>query len=218
MNDDVRRVIYGTVVAFLLVVLSWLGFIYISSCGFTLTCYQASPLVIRTPIPTLIPVSHPEIEPEAEDMAEADRCRVAASGLIGDWVTAGYPETDPFPFTDLDGNPCEGTFADDIQHLFMDNSAWYPGALGCTSCHNAELTERSGGLDLSSYSGILAGANGADILGDGDWESSTLHDILLVHGFVPAGHTPDVDPMGPVILYAGQRAAADPEATPTATP
>jgi hypothetical protein len=218
MDDDVRRVIYGTVVAFLLVVLSWLGFIYISACGFTLTCYQASPLVIRTPIPTLIPVSHPEIEPGAETMAASDQCRVVATELIGAWVTAGYPEADPFPFTDLDGNPCEGTFEDDIQHLFVDNSVWYPGALGCTSCHNAELTERSGGLDLASHAGILAGVNGTDILGDGDWEASTLHDVLLVHGFIPAGHTPDVDPMRPVILYAGQRAADDAEATPTATP
>lgn len=218
MNDDVRRVIYGTVIAFLLVVVSWLGIIYISACGFTLTCYQAAPLVIRTPIPTLIPVSNPEIEPGEEAMAGADGCRVIATEMIGEWVTAGYPETDPFPFTDMDGNPCEGTIAEDIQPFFMQNSALYPGSLGCTSCHNAELTERSGGLDLSSYAGILAGAEGADILGDGDWESSALHDVLVVHGFVPEGHSPEVDPVGPVILYAGQRAADDPDATPTATP
>lgn len=218
MDDDVRRVIYGTVLAFLAVVLSWLGFIYISACGFTLTCYQGEPLVIRTPIPTLIPVVHPEIEPGSEELGEPDRCRVIATELIGDWVTAGYPETDPFPFTDLDGNPCEGRYADDIQRLFMENSIWFPGAPGCTSCHNAELTERSGGLDLSTYAGILGGANGADIMGEGDWEGSALHDVLVVHGFVPEGHTPEVDPMGPVIIYAGQLAAEDGEATPTATP
>ncbi len=59
MSDDVRKVIYGTIIGFFLVVLSWLGIVYISACGFTLTCVQASPLVIRTPIPTLIPVKLP---------------------------------------------------------------------------------------------------------------------------------------------------------------
>jgi hypothetical protein len=198
-------------------VVSWLGFIYISACGFTLTCYQGEPLVIRTPIPTLIPVVHPEIEPGAENGTGAgpDHCQVVATELIGAWVTSGYPETDPFPFTDQDGNPCEGRFADDIQPFFMENSLLYPGSMGCTSCHNSDLTERSGGLDLSSYSGILAGA---DVLGEGDWEASALHDVLVVHGFVPEGHSPEVDPVGPVILYAGQFAAEDGEATPTATP
>ena len=52
MNDDVRKVIYGTIIGFLLVVLSWLGLIYISACGFTFSCYRATPLVVRTPIPT----------------------------------------------------------------------------------------------------------------------------------------------------------------------
>src|SRR5436190_12844046 len=56
MNDDTRRLIYGTIVAFLLFILSWLGFVYISACSFTLTCIQANPLIERTPVPTLIPV------------------------------------------------------------------------------------------------------------------------------------------------------------------
>lgn len=217
MDDDVRRLIYGTVLAFLAVVVSWLGFIYISACGFTLTCYQGAPLVIRTPIPTLIPVVHPEIEPGVEDGAGAgpNRCRVVATELLGAWVTSGYPEADPFPFTDMDGNPCEGTFAEDLQPFFRENSVLYPGSIGCTSCHNSDLTERSGGLDLSSYAGILAGAEGADILGDGNWEESALHEVLVVHGFVLEGHTPEVDPVGPVILYAGQFAAEEPEATAT---
>src|ERR1043165_5835835 len=56
MNDDARRVIYGTIVAFLVFILAWLGFVYISACSFTLTCIQANQLIERTPMPTLIPV------------------------------------------------------------------------------------------------------------------------------------------------------------------
>lgn len=224
MNDDVRRLIYGTVIGFLGVVVAWLVFIYVSACGFTLNCYQAAPLVVRTPIPTLIPAAHAGGENGGE-LAELRECRVSATDLIGAWVAAGHPEGESFPFMDVHGNPCQGTFAEDIQHLFMTNSLWYPGSLGCISCHNAQLTERSGGLDLSSYAGVTAGTNrsyegasGTDILGGGDWEASLLHTVLLEQGLVPAGHSPDVEPVGPVFVYAGQRTDTDAEAAPTPTP
>lgn len=222
--NDVQKVIYGTIIGFLLVVLSWLGLIYISSCGFTLSCNRAQPLVIRTPMPTLIPVSQKELQATQPAAAEFNACYVSATDLIGAWVTAKSPEKDPFPFTDVNGNPCQGTFDKDIQHLFVENSFWYQGSIGCVSCHNAQLTEESGGLDLSSYQGIMAGskrsyegAKGTDILGGGNWESSKLHDVLVVQGLVTSGHSADVDPVKPVLMYAGQRAQETAGATPTAT-
>jgi hypothetical protein len=224
MGDDVKKVIYGTIIGFLVVVLSWLGLIYVSSCGFTLSCNRAAPYVIRTPVPTLIPVSMKESQATQAAPSEFAACYASATDLIGAWVTAGSPETEPFPFTDASGTPCQGTFADDIQHLFVENNLWYTGSLGCSSCHNAELTDRSAGLDMSSYQGIMAGSNrsyegakGTDILGGGNWESSKLHDVLLVQGLVPAGHSPDVDPVAPVFLYTGQKAEETSTATPTAT-
>ena len=222
--NDVQKVIYGTIIGFLVVVLSWLGLIYISSCGFTLNCNRADPLVVRTPVPTLIPISHQENQGGEMEPAEFNACFTSATDLIGAWVDAGSSDTEAFPFTDANGVPCEGTFADDVQHLFIENSLWYPGALGCTSCHNAELTEESGGLDLSSYQGIMAGSNrsyegstGTDILGEGTWQASILHDVLLEQGLTTAGHPPDVDPVPPVLLYAGQRVQETAEGTPTAT-
>ena len=217
MDDDVKRVIYGTIIGFLVVVLTWLGLIYVSSCGFTLSCNRALPLVVRTPVPTLIPVSMKEMAPTKAAPADFTACYVSAADLMGAWVNAGSPEAEAFPFTDLNGMPCEGTYDSDIQHLFVDNSIWYQGSLGCTSCHNAELTDRSGGLDLSSYQGIIAGASGKDILGGGNWESSSLHAVLVVQGLVPAGHSPDVDPVAPVFLYAGQTSEETTTGTPTAT-
>jgi hypothetical protein len=224
MDDDVKRVIYLTIIGFLVVVLSWLTLIYVSSCGFTLSCNRAAPYVIRTPVPTLIPVSMKEIQATPGASSEFAACYASATDLIGAWVTAGSPETEPFPFTDVNGVNCQGTFAGDVQHLFVENQIWYTGSLGCTSCHNADLTDRSGGLDLSSYQGIMSGSNrsyagakGTDILGGGNWESSKLHDVLLVQGLVPAGHSPDVPPVAPVFLYAGQKAPEASTATPTAT-
>jgi mono/diheme cytochrome c family protein len=53
MRDDVRPVIYGTIVLFLLVVLVWIGTLFVFSCGLNFACGQAAPKVDRTSIPTL---------------------------------------------------------------------------------------------------------------------------------------------------------------------
>ena len=90
---------------------------------------------------------------------------------------------------------------------------------------HAELTERSGGLDFSSYEAISLGTRrvagstspGTDVFGRGEWENSLLYEFLVNHGFVPQGHSPDVEPSNP-ILYVGQQIDVDTEADVTATP
>ena len=222
MNDDTRRLIYGTIIAFLAFIAFWLGIVYISACGFTLSCIQGAPLVVRTPVPTLIP--HGEVQQSGITEVEFNQCQIGATDLIGAWVAAGHTETEPFPFTDLDGQNCEATFAD-IQPVLMDNSVWFPGSLGCTSCHNADLTDRSAGLDLSSYEAISLGSRrvagstspGTDIFGGGEWENSLLHEYLVNYGLTTQGHSPDVEPRNP-ILYLGQAVAeAEATVTPAAT-
>ena len=221
MNDDVRKMIYGTIALFLLVVTIWIGSLFVFSCGLSLSCGQAAPRVDRTPIPTLIPAKHSEPQAGPVAMAEFNKCQVSAADLIGAWVSAGSPETEAFAFSDVNGNPCEGTFSADIQPLFVENSLWYKGAIGCVSCHNAELTERSAGLDLTTYDAILLGsrrvagasAAGTDILGGGDWESSLLHKVLVDQGFAPEGHSAENPPVQ-LIIYAGQ-ATTETTATPT---
>lgn len=213
MTDDVRRVIYGTLVGFLAVVVGWISFIYINACGYTFTCNRADPLIVRTPIPTLIPAVQ-LAETEAMSPAEFNKCQVAATDLIAAWATAGHPEADPFPFTDLNGQNCEATF-DDIQPLFVENSLWYPNSLGCISCHNAELSDRSRGLDLSAYEAISLGTRrvqgstspGTDIFGRGEWENSLLHEVLVNQGLTPEGHSPEAPP-SQAIIYAGQKVVA----------
>lgn len=222
--NDVRQWIFGAIIGLLACIGLMLSIVYVSACGFTVTCVQASPLIIRTPVPTLIPAEHTADLGSSDNGSEFSGCLVSAQDLVGAWVAAGSPETEAFPFTDVSGDTCEGTYANDVQHLFVDNNIWYAGQLGCTSCHNAQLGERSAGLDLSSFAGITSGSNrsyegarGTDILGDGDWESSALHDIFLVHGFVPEGHSADGPPLAPVLVYAGQQ-SEELAVTPTATP
>ena len=224
MNDDTRGMIYGTLVVFLIFLVSWLGFVYLSACGFTLNCIQGAPLVVRTPVPTLIPYGDVEQQTGMSE-GEFNQCEVAATELIGAWVAAGHTESDPFPFTDVNGQDCEATFGD-VQPLFVENSIWFPGSLGCISCHNADLTDRSGGLDLTSFESISLGSRrvaestspGTDIFGNGEWESSLLHEFLVNHGLTAQGHSPDVEPPQ-TIIYAGQLVAGEGEgtATPEAT-
>jgi len=216
--NDVRKMIYGTLIGFLAVVVAWISLIYISGCGFTLTCIQAAAIVERTPIPTLIPAGHSDAQMES-GIVEFNKCEVAASDLVGAWVSAGSSESESFAFSDVNGQPCEGTFAEDIQPLFVENSLWYPGAIGCVSCHNSALTERSAGLDLTTVDAMQMGsgradanAKGSDIFGGGNWEKSALYKVLVTQGFAPQGHSAENSP-NELIVFAGEIAEAP--ATPT---
>ena len=219
--NDVRKMIYGTLVGFLMLLGLWFSIIFVSACGYALTCNQAAPLVERTPIATLIPHARSNAQ-LGMDAAGFNKCQVAAQDLIGAWVAVGHPEVETFPFTDVNGGACEGTFADDIQPLFVENSLWYPGSIGCVSCHNGELSDRSAGLDLTSYEAISLGAGrvaettspGADIFGGGDWEKSLLYEALVNRGLVPDGHSGDAA-TNRVVLYAGRASPESIVATPT---
>lgn len=219
--NDVRKMIYGTMIAFLLFLVFWFSIVYISACGFTLTCNQAEHIIVRTPIPTLIPA--PRAGSQAgEGMPEFNKCQVAATDLIGAWVSGGSSETEIFPFSDVNGQPCEGMFAEDIQPLFRENSLWYAGSIGCVSCHNSDLSDRSAGLDLTSYEAILLGARrvadstsaGTDILDGGAWETSILHEVLMNQKLVPEGHAKEA-PGDPIFVFAGHSVS---EAAVTVTP
>lgn len=201
--NDVRKTIYATIIGFFLMLGLWFSIVYISSCGFTLTCYRADFAVERTPIPTLIPASHSDSDMDAGmEMAEFNKCQVSALDLFDAWVSAGAPETELFVFADVNDGSCEGTYAEDIQPLLVENGVWQSGSLGCVSCHNAELSDRSAGLDLSSYSAIL--------------DSGALENSLIEYlgmALTADGHSADASGGNP-LLYLGAT-VPEPEATPT---
>lgn len=206
--DDFRKLMYGVVTAFVALLVVWVGFLYISACGFTFTCRRGQPAFDATPIPTLAAATLPAPDFSVQSPA-SNRCRIAAVPLIGAWVSAGYSKTEPFTFTDIDGQTCEATFEQDVHPVFTESNLWYPGSLSCSSCHNPDIAVASAQMDLSTYEGILAGsrrtspdAKGNDILGGGDWEVSLLYDVLFVRKIMPLGRPPDVPAEGPVV-FAG---------------
>jgi len=209
MRDDVTRIIYSVLIGFLIVVVVWVGFAFIASCGFDLTCGKALPAVERTPIPTLIAATLPVAGQGEAAAAQGNRCQIAAVDLLGAWVDAGYPEQAAFDFTDRNGVDCTATFQKDVFPLFNESNLWYPGALACTTCHNSTLSATAAQMDLSSYAGLLAGsrrasadAQGNDILGGGVWEQSLLYTQLYVKKVMPFGRPPDVPAEGPLV-FAG---------------
>lgn len=213
MKDDVRKYIFGAVIVFVVGVLIWVGFVYTSSCGFTLACNRGTLPVERTSIPTLLPANMPAIE--GGEPAASGQCLVAAADLIGAWVEAGSPETDPFQFADASGQNCESTFAE-VRPLFIEANLWYFGSMSCVACHGADVVTASAQLDLSNFAGIKAGSrrpdaesNGTDILGAGTWKSSLLYDFITTSKADVPGH--DNISSG-LLISAGTPL---PEATPT---
>jgi hypothetical protein len=216
MKDSTKNIIYGVLVGLPTMLVIWIFALYFFGCGTNNTC-TGIPQPNLTPVPTLLAATMPAPKVGAEAIAAKPRCRVAAVDLIGAWISAGYPETDPFEFTDLKSQKCTATFEEDVQKLFLEANLWYGGAPACTTCHNADVAKATKNMDMSSYAGILAGSNrvggkpkGDDILGGGDLQKALIYQML----YAPDGKTainrpamplgrPATVPAGGPIISAG---------------
>lgn len=187
---------------------SWIFILYFANCGFGADCSQVGlPRVFHTPIPSLIPATLPAGTSTTNVPAEA-QCLVTARTLLSTWVSSGYPEKELFQFTDLNGKICQATFGVDVLPLFTDENLWYQGSESCATCHSADVTKAAARMDLSTYTGILAGSQrssqdvkGNNILGGGNWDASLLNQKLFVSSEMPLGHPASAFPQdGPTIL------------------
>ncbi len=199
--------------------------LYFGSCSYKNNCMNGGRASFtHTPISTLVQATLQDNGVPFSSASSPEACTVSAAALLSAWVTAGSPETQPFPFTDANNVACQGTFAD-VQPLFSESNLWYPGALACTSCHNAGLSSAaSAQLDLSSFAGVQAGSHrssggtsGVNILGAGNWQSSRLNQVLFVLREMPYGRSTNAVPeAGPTLLAGIPLSLAN--ATPTETP
>ncbi len=201
------------------------GSLYLGGCSYHNNCEDGGrSQFTHTPISTLVPATLQENAVSFPYSASIANCTVNAETLLSAWVSSGYPESLPFKFSDLNNVACEATFSD-VQSLFTEPNLWYPGALACTSCHNAALSDaNSARLDLSSYTGVVTGSRrsqgtlmGGDILGGGDWKQSKLYQVLFILHQMPYGIPSNGMPAsGPTILAGLPVSVA--EATPTEVP
>lgn len=207
--DSTHKIVYGVILGFLATVFIFVSLALYWSCSSpdVMCIPNRSLMTLGTPIPTLIPA--PTQSPLGSSDAQAAvviKCRVAAIDLLGSWVSAKYPESDSFTFTDTEGKSCTGTYEADIKPLFNEANLWYNGAPACGTCHNANVETASAKMNLSDYAGILngSGLSGAqvDVLGGGNWMKSLMYDKLMIAKTMPLGRAADVN-LQDAIIYAG---------------
>ncbi len=210
-----RRTVATAIVILMLVVLAtWL-----SGCG-------SKPAPAPAPPPTtevIQPVSGPPPAqpPPAPPAGAEDESGAAANAvdLIAAWAQAGAPETAPFAYTGVDGATYQAAFAADILPLFTQNNVWFEGSQACTGCHFANAENSYHEMDLSSYKGILTGADsleeppGVSILGESepgkgdiDWSHSKLRGRLR-NNRMPPGFEFDITEAnrdGPCLAVSAQ--------------
>jgi mono/diheme cytochrome c family protein/cytochrome c553 len=219
MLRDFKSWMMALIFALPVLLIIFIGLLYFGNCGLNNDCSQASLApIFHTPIPTIIPATMPA--PVRQQISTGpQKCMANAETLLAAWVDNGYSENEPFLFVDNKGATCQAVFSE-IQIIFNEANLWYSGALACISCHNANISAASARMDLSSYSGIIAGsqrtsqdAAGKDILGGGDWEKAKLRDMLFVLKKMPFGRPEGaVAVAGPIVQVGNQ---ADGNATPT---
>ncbi|MEW5941935.1 MAG: hypothetical protein AB1750_19905, partial [Chloroflexota bacterium] len=128
--DDFKKIMYGVIAGFAALIVVWLLYLFISSCGFDVTCKKGAAPIEGTPVPTLS-AAHVSA-PEMGMAGEFNKCQVKALDLLAAWVNADYPETEAFEFTDLRGVRCAGTYEADIKPLLVESQLWFHASLSCT--------------------------------------------------------------------------------------
>jgi hypothetical protein len=172
-------------------------------------CYGTNKTPKLFNLPKYVPVALTSFSLEGIHAPSPQSCNVGAVDLLGAWVTAGSPESDPFDFNDVNGKACQGTFSEDILPLFNQPNLWYPGAISCTSCHSQDVTAAYARMNLSDYQGILAGSGrssndtkGEGILGGGQWQDAKLYEVLS-KGEMPPNRPAATSPQG-LLVSAGK--------------
>ncbi|MDP1547381.1 MAG: hypothetical protein Q8L87_15330, partial [Anaerolineales bacterium] len=113
-------------------------------------------------------------------------CDLNGVGVLEAWVVTGAPETDAFAYGDA-----QLTFERDVLPFFTQPNMWFEGSQACTGCHFAATENSYHEMDLTSYEGIVTGADslssppGVSILGasaigatDYDWAHSKLRERM----------------------------------------
>lgn len=178
--DDFRKIIYGVLIGFVLLIVSWVSFLALTGCGFALNCAAAYPKVDRTSIPTLIPATLPI----PTRLINA----VAAVTSNTSVPSSGTSSTACAPGVACPSNPGGPGAAIDLKG--DSNSGKQIFATNCQTCHNAQ---GKGGIpNPGSTDGTVPPLNPIDpslISADAKTYATNL-DLFLEHGSTPEGNGP----------------------------
>jgi len=174
--DDFRKFMYTALVAFVALLVVWLGIVYISACGFTLTCHRAQTFVARTPVPTLAAATLPAPDFSVSSAA-VPSSESAASGSEGDGIPRPSNPGGPGEALGLTGDASTGA------EIFQTN---------CVSCHGPEGTQ--GVLNPGTDDGSVPDLNPMDPrMVSSDYETFAYNiDLFIQHGSTPSGPNPAI--------------------------
>jgi mono/diheme cytochrome c family protein len=175
--DDFKKLLYGVLVGFALLIVGFVSFAFIWSCGLDFSCKQASPPPVGTPIPTLIPATLPApltfVPMPTPNLVAAD----AGTPTAGDISNVARPSNPggPGEAVNLTGDAAAGA------QVFSAN---------CVPCHGAQGV---GGIsNPGSADGTVPALNPIDpTLKDADQKIFAFNlALFLQHGSTPAGLAP----------------------------
>jgi mono/diheme cytochrome c family protein len=175
--DDFRRIFYGVIIGFMLVILGWVSFVTFSGCGPSLSCPNAVPTVARTSIPTLVPGTMPALKLQLGAGGAGGTQAAAAPTAGGSASGAPQPSNPggPGQAVSLQGDPKSGA------QVFAAN---------CQVCHGADA--KGGNPNPGSDDGTIPPLNPIDpALKAPDYQTfATNLDLFIEHGSTPAGPAP----------------------------
>lgn len=175
--DDFRKILYGVVIVFVLMLVVWISLLTSLGCGFSLSCRAAVPTAERTSIPTLVPATLPaatRLFGAATQAGSVAAGATTASAPGGEVARPSNPGG-PGPALGLTGDPASG------KQIF---------AADCQTCHGSE--GKGGNPNPGSSDGTIPALNPIDpTLVQSDPKTSALNvDLFLEHGSTPAGPNP----------------------------
>ena len=171
--DDFRRIIYGVLIGFVLMLVLWISFLTFSGCGSKLSCATAGPTAERTSIPTLMPATLPPLN------------RLLGTATLAAAVSnpAANGSNVPQP-----SNP--GGTGQAVKLTGNVDSGKSIFAANCALCHAAE--GKGGNPNPGSSDGTIPPLNPIDpLLTNPDPKVFTANiDLFVEHGSTPEGSNP----------------------------
>ncbi len=176
--DDFRKIFFGVLVGFLLMIIVWISFLTFSGCGSSLNCPTLNgPTPEHTSIPTLVPATLPPLSLQLgpATTATAPAGGTAASPAAGSDVPKPSNPGGPGPAVNLAGNVDSG------KTIFAAN---------CAVCHAAE--GKGGNPNPGSTDGTVPPLNPIDplLISPDRTTFVTNIDLYVEHGSTPDGPGP----------------------------
>ena len=177
--DDLRKITYGVLIGFVLMLVAWVSYLTLRGCGSGSDCAGAVPTAVRTSIPTLVPATQPALVllfgAATAIPSPVEGGTTAATAVTAESVPRPSNPGGPGQAVSLTGNAAVG------KTVFEAN---------CQICHNVE--GKGGNPNPGSADGTVPALNPIDpLLKSADpAEFATNLDLFVEHGSTPEGPNP----------------------------